>query len=129
MSVQDAVQEDRAKLSFDFDDDDVAEAKEQFSRKVEEISEEAGFTARRLPSRNTRTKEDGGQDSAKSARKRRHRAKTGRTYPFNTKIKEETYDQICRLADLATEKEGRPVSLAETIERAVDALEAQQAAS
>lgn len=126
MSISDTVQEDRARLNFDFEEEeeDTAQAKEQFAKKIEEISNKSGFTAR-SSSRNFVKEQDHevADDPNLVKRPRRRRAKTGRTYPFNTKIKPETYDKICDLADTATVKEGRPVSLAEIIERAIEALE------
>lgn len=127
-------QETRARLSFDLDDEEfspppvVEQPKEVIEKKVEEISKKSGFTATVSPKKvavapiivpaPVQAQEmDGG------ARKVRRRAKTGRTYPFNTKLKEDTYNMICELADHATEKEGRPVSLAEIIERSIDLLE------
>jgi len=127
MSTQNTAQEDRARLSLDFDDDEEdMQAKEAMNRKIEKISEESGFVAR-APSRAPAglPKPAPGGTEAAPARVKRRRAKTGRTYPFNTKIKPETYDEICLLADTATEEEGRPVSLAEIIERAVEALKAK----
>ena len=111
------LQDDRAKLSLDFDDEEITEPpREEIDRKVKEISEKTGFVSQSPSSRKTQ---------AVPRRTRRARAKTGRTYPFNTKIKPETYDMICDLADRATEEEDRPVSLAEIIERSVAALSAQ----
>ena len=51
------------------------------------------------------------------------RIKTGRTLSFNTKIRPETYEKIRSLSDKATEREGRPVSFAEIIERGIERLE------
>lgn len=83
--------------------------------KIKEVSEKAGF-----PSREPAVKQ---VKPAKSWRART-RPKTGRTYPFNTKIKPETYKLICELADTTSEREGRVVSMAEIIERAIDNLNA-----
>lgn len=116
-----SIQDGRARLSFDFDEEDDTQGKAFIDRKVEEISHQAGFTARRAPAPSVSVRED---EPSQLARPRRRRAKTGRTFPFNTKIKPEIYDQICALADQATTEEGRPVSLAEIIERAVEALDA-----
>ena len=112
-------QNERAKLSLNFDDEELAEdSREEIDRKIHEISEKAGFISK-APIVNNKTKAN---TTAHVLRPRRTRAKTGRTYPFNTKIKPETYDLICEIADTSTEEEGRPVSLAEVIERAMDAL-------
>ena len=104
-----AEQNERAKLNLNFDDEPVSPTRAEIDEKVREISEQSGFvsTAPAVKS----------QPSA--PKPRRTRAKTGRTYPFNTKIKPETYDMICHLADTASEEEGRPVSLAEIIERSI----------
>ncbi len=106
MSNTEAIQEDRARLSFDFEDEDDAEDKEQINRKIEEISEQAGFTSRRAPARSNGNIAGQGAEAITPVRDRRRRAKTGRTFPFNTKIKPEVYDKICELADKATEEEG-----------------------
>lgn len=113
---------ERQKLTFDIEDEaplgPIAEA-----RKIEEISEKAGFSARAAaPARGSAPPK---KSVTAAPKKRRVRATTGRTYAFNTKIREETYDTICRLADEATKKEGRPVSLAEIVERGTALLEAQ----
>ncbi|MDD3020656.1 MAG: hypothetical protein PHX61_06710 [Alphaproteobacteria bacterium] len=133
--VQDAPsQESRARLSFDLDDEEfsappvVEQPKDVIEKKVEEISKKSGFTAtvspkKMVPAPVTIPPPASVQEISGETRKVRRRAKTGRTYPFNTKLKEETYNLICDLADQATEKEGRPVSLAEIIERSVDLLE------
>jgi len=128
-------QESRARLSFDLDDEEfspppVAEQpKDVIEKKVEEISKKAGFTATVAPKKiavepiSVPPPVSIQEKEIVETRKVRRRAKTGRTYPFNTKLKEETYNLICDLADQATEKEGRPVSLAEIIERATELLE------
>ncbi len=115
----------RAKLDLNFGDDDapvIAPLKAEVQKKVQEISERSGFRAtspaiKRAPVERTR-------EEVADERPSRKRAKTGRTHPFNTKIKPETYDELCMLADKATQREGRPVSLAEILERAIQALKA-----
>ncbi len=123
------IQQDRAKLSFDLGDDEDAKLsqKEIITKKVHEISEKSGFKATSAPSAAPERPPAPARKSSQAAPRgdRRRRAKSGRTYPFNTKIKEETYDDICGLADAATARENRPVSLAEIIERSVDALKKQ----
>jgi len=101
----------RAKLSFDLDEDD--SSSESIDHKIQQISKKSGFTARAVPT----------EDLGPIQKRARHRAKTGRTYPFNTKVRPETYEKICALADAATIREGRPISLAEIIERALKSLE------
>lgn len=121
MSEIQTMENGRAKLSLDFDDDLETETKEEVDRKIREISEESGFISTSpKPKKVSQPKK---KINKKIKVDRRRRTKTGRTYPFNTKIKPETYDSICRLADNATEEEGRPVSLAEIIERSITALE------
>mgnify|MGYP003670344592 CR=1 FL=1 len=130
------IEEDtRAKLSLDFDDtDDFQEqSREEIDRKVREISEKSGFLSKapvqppkiipmpEQPLYHSDTQAHS-ETTERSMRPRRTRGRTGRTYPFNTKIRPETYDMICNMADNATDQEGRPVSLAEIIERAMDAL-------
>lgn len=93
----------------------VAPASDRKAReKLKEVSEASGF-----PSREPAPK--------KPARRRaRKRPTTGRTYPFNTKIRPETYDKIVELSEKSSEREGRIVSMAEIIERAIAALEVQK---
>lgn len=118
---------ERQKLAFDIEEDAPMGPQEEV-RKIEEISEKAGFSARVAP---VARKLDPAKVTAPqkkpevAVKPRRVRATTGRTYPFNTKIREETYDTICRLADEATRQEGRVVSLAEIVERGTALLEAQ----
>ena len=50
---------------------------------------------------------------------RRRRRPTGRTYPFNTKLKPETYNLICELSDEMSDEQGRPISMAEVLEQAL----------
>jgi len=110
---------DRAKLNLNFDgaEEGAPMTRPEIEQRVQQISEEAGFH-RRSPSATFPKSELTLPDQPK----RRTRMKTGRTYPFNTKIKPETYELICRLSDEATEREQRPVSMAEIIERSLDAL-------
>jgi hypothetical protein len=111
---------ERAKLDFSFDDTPTQAKKDEISRKVEEISEQAGFKSRvspkSVPEPEVSTNETARVD-------RRARTRTGRTYPFNTKIKPETYDVITAISDKMTQEEGRYVSLAEVIEKAIELLE------
>jgi hypothetical protein len=113
---------ERAKLSFELEDEE-PEAKQVFEQKIETISEKAGFARRQAPKPARQEPKAQAAASAVEERPRRQRARTGRTYPFNTRIRPDTYDTICRLADQATATEGRPVSLAEIIERAIASLE------
>jgi hypothetical protein len=126
--------EPRARLSFDLDEDDflpsaVEPSKELVEKKVQEISKKSGFTATVAPKEvpaSIVVPPVAVMQTTPDFKKIRRRAKTGRTYPFNTKLKEETYESICTLADSLTEKEGRPVSLAEVIERSIDLLKKKQ---
>jgi hypothetical protein len=122
-TAQNTTQEGRARLSFDLEDE-TETSPEATHRKIEEISEKSGFTARAQKRAPTKAAAPAPAESDDSYRRpRRHRGKTGRTFPFNTKIKPQTYDKICDLADKASEREGRPISFAEIIERAIDSLE------
>lgn len=108
MSDNDTI--DRAKLNFTFDDNHDEEEKE-IRKKIESISEEAGFNSR-SPLNKPKT-ETHRVD-------RRTRTRTGRTYPFNTKIKPETYDDIVKISDQLSISEDRYVSLAEVIEKSIE---------
>jgi hypothetical protein len=55
----------------------------------------------------------------------RKRLKTGKTKPIIFRTTEEKRAQILRLADLLSLGQSKPVSITETIERAIDALEAK----
>lgn len=126
--------EPRARLSFDLDEDDFSPpaaepSKEVVEKKVQEISKKSGFTATVGPKEVLApiiVPPVAVMQTTPDFKKIRRRAKTGRTYPFNTKLKEETYEAICMLADSLTEKEGRPVSLAEVIERSIELLKKRQ---
>jgi hypothetical protein len=120
MTAPNPAQEERAKLNFDFDDEP-ALSQEATHQKVQEINEKAGWTAR-APRRAKEQDVPKNPDDMKERRPGR-RQKTGRTLSFNTKIKPETYEQLCSLADKATDKEGRPVSFAEIIERGLESLQ------
>lgn len=114
--------EERARLSFDLDDE--LENEETIHERVQKISTESGFLARAAQiSSDIKPPQASAKPEASPPPARRARYKTGRTYPFNTRIKPETYEAICNLADSATENEGRPVSMAEIIERAIDLLQ------
>jgi len=115
----------RQKLSFDIDDDFTDQnepSPEEIKLKAKKIGEEAGFTAAVT---NKGSNENAIQESS-AVPVRRPRARTGRTHAFNTRIKPETYQDICTLADEATQQEDRPVSLAEIIERGIEALKANK---
>jgi hypothetical protein len=121
----------RVKLNLDFGDDDtpsIAPPKADVEKKIQEISERSGFRAMSAPAKRTGVTEKAKKVIEEDMRPSRKRAKTGRTHPFNTKIKSITYDELCFLADSATQEEGRPVSLAEILERAVEALKIQRVA-
>lgn len=120
---------ERAKLNFDLDDDDAPVVaplpREVVTQKIEEVSQKSGFV--------TKSPKTGGQpvgavsvpDAMPSSRNGRKRASTGRTMPFNTRMRPERYDEICQLSDRFTAEEGRPVGMAEVLERALDALQAK----
>ena len=120
----DTLIEDRAKLSLDFDEsqEELEPTREEITRKVEEISEKSGFLSR-APSSSAKEPSTEPQPGAGTSRPRRTRALTGRTHNFSTKIKPEAYERICELSAIATEEEDRPVSMAEIVERGIEALE------
>jgi len=123
MTTQKPAQDERAPLNFSFPEDEPELTREAKQEKLREINEKGGWNraTRRAPANSEAAVSP--KPAAQQKRTRRRRQKTGRTFPFSTKIKEETYDTILSLADKATEKEHRPVSLAEIIERAVENLE------
>ena len=121
----------RVKLDLDFGDDDapaITAPKADVEKKIQEISEKSGFRAMSSPAKKVTVAEKPKKVTDEEMRPSRKRAKTGRTHPFNTKIKMMTYDELCFFADSFTQEEGRPVSLAEVLERAVEALKKQRAA-
>lgn len=113
----------RPKLNFAFDDD-VPETPEAVVAKVEEISEKTGFTAR--PARSPQKAKNIPEPKSNASAAKNRRRWTGLTRPeaFNTKLREGYHQRIIELADLASEREGRMVTLAEIIERATELLEA-----
>lgn len=80
------------------------------------VSREAGFVSREPGV------ERAGEGRTEPLRTRRSRRPTGRTHPFNTRLKPETYELICQLSDDLSAAEDRPVSMAEVLERALAAL-------
>jgi hypothetical protein len=125
MTTASTTGEGRARLDFDLGDDEPVISQETTHQKIQEISEKAGFNAR-APRRSSVKPEVGNihmPPEALPERRRGRRTKTGRTLSFNTKIRPETYEKIRSLSDKATEREGRPVSFAEIIERGIEKLE------
>ncbi len=109
--------EERAKLSLDLDGLESTPVASPDRSKIEEISETSGFKSRAQP------KTQPTKSPTKPKTKARKRRTTGRTYPFNTKIKPEAYQLLGDLADTLSETEGRPVSMAEVLERALDTFD------
>lgn len=112
--MQDNGEIGRRKLDLNFDEDGSNQNKEEVRRKIEEISEQAGFKSRSAAKKEEPARLD-----------RRSRTRTGRTYPFNTKIKPETYDRIVQLSDQMSQDEDRYVSLAEVLEQAIEKFDEQ----
>ena len=110
--------EERAKLSLDLGDLESKAVNGPEPEKIEELSQASGFTSR-AESKQVSTK------TTAPKPKPRKRRKTGRTYPFNTKIKPEAYELLGSLADHLSENEGRPVSMAEVLERSLDLMQNQ----
>ena len=115
-------QEGRQRLSFDFDDDTELLDKEEVKRKIEDISEKAGFVSR-APKKREIDAQTQVSNTENAVRQRGFRARTGRTFSFGTKLREETYLKICALSDKASEDERRPVTIAEILERSIELLE------
>lgn len=113
----------RPKLNFSFEDE-VPETQEAIVAKVEAISEKTGFTAR--PSRSPQKEKSVAETKTTPPAVKNRRRWNGATRPeaFNTKLREGYHQRIIALADLASEQEGRMVTLAEIIERATEMLEA-----
>lgn len=120
---------ERAKLNFDLEDDDAPVAaplpREIVTQKIEEVSQKAGFVTKSPKTGVQPRVAVSAPDPVPSARTGRKRASTGRTMPFNTRMRPERYDEICQLSDRFTTEEGRPVGMAEVLERALDALQAK----
>lgn len=120
---------ERAKLNFDLDDDDVSAAaslpREIVTQKIEEVSQKSGFITKSPKTSVQPSAAVLAPDPAPMVRTGRKRASTGRTMPFNTRMRPERYDEICQLSDRFTAEEGRPVGMAEVLERALDALRSQ----
>ena len=121
----------RAKLNFDLEDDDSVVAplsREIVTKKIEEVSQKAGFLAKSPKVKEQQKKTQTLPEPIPSHlhRRARKRASTGRTMPFNTRMRPERYDEICEFSDRYSEEEGRPIGMAEVLERAMDALKAQE---
>ena len=120
---------ERAKLNFDLDDDDAPVVaplpREVVTQKIEEVSQKSGFVTKSPKTAAQPSVAVPVPVSASASRNGRKRASTGRTMPFNTRMRPERYDEICQLSDRFTAEEGRPVGMAEVLERAVDALQAK----
>ncbi len=102
--------ETRTRISLDdFTPEEPPEVNKELLR---EVSSRAGFGAR----------DNKAPEKSPSVPMRRARRATGRTYPFNTKLKPETYNLICNLSDEMSDEEDRPVSMAEVLERALAEL-------
>lgn len=114
---------ERSKLSFDLDEDSPAPiTRKDVTKKVEEISKQSGFMAKSPKASQAPANAPEPQPQYPTGRKR---ASTGRTTPFNTKLRPERFEEICQLQDRFTAEEGRPVGMAEVLERALDALQAK----
>jgi hypothetical protein len=121
MTIANTTGEGRARLDFELGDDEPSISPEITDEKIREISEKAGFNAG--GPRRSSVKSEIAKPEVLPERRRGRRTKTGRTLSFNTKIRPETYEKIRSLSDKATEREGRPVSFAEIIERGIEKLE------
>ena len=119
----------RLALALDDLDNHVNSNPEVDTALLEEVSKAAGFS-RQAPINEKKPKSkpkskpkatDKPEEKQTIEYTRRRRA-TGRTHPFNTKVRPETYDLICQFSDKFSDEEDRPVSMAEVLERALKAL-------
>lgn len=123
------VKNERVKMNLDFLSDEVPMSNDVIVAKAMEVGEKTGFT-QAAPRREPIAQKPVIRKApvrVEEPKQRRHRAKTGRTYAFNTKIRETSYDDLCLLADAYTAEEGRIVSMAEVFERAIALLKQQHA--
>jgi hypothetical protein len=124
MPANKPAEDERAPLNFDIPEDIESEDSPEVTRqKIREANKKGGWerATRRAPANAEPEIPQNPVTQQKRERRRRHT--TGRTYPFSTKIKEEIYDKIIALSDKATEREHRPVGIAEIIERAIENLD------
>lgn len=115
-------EEERAVISLDLGDlgTSAADTPAPDPEKIEQLSVDSGFGARAKP----KTTE---QPPAKTTRATKpatakpkdRRRRSGRTHPFNTKIKPEAHQQLVEIADRLSDQEGRVVTMAEVIEKAL----------
>ena len=118
---------ERQRLSFGLDDEEIITkpalpiSRASTTEKVEAVSEQSGFVTRSPKAQAARKT----AVEAPIGRMARKRALTGRTMPFNTKLRPECYQEICDFSEQFSDTEGRPVGMAEVIERALDALKAK----
>ncbi len=115
---------ERAKLSFGLDDEEPEQlSRSEHVKKVEEVAKKSGFLTKSPMAKEQMNTPAPILSPLSDARTGRKRHTTGRTRPFNTKLRDETFDKINAFSDQFTEQDGRPVGQAEVIERALAALE------
>jgi len=115
---------ERAKLSFGLDDEEPEQlSRSEHVKKVEEVAKKSGFLTKSPMAKEQVNAPAPMIAPLSDARTGRKRHTTGRTQPFNTKLRTETLDKINAFSDQFTEQDGRPVGQAEVIERALAALE------
>ena len=138
MSVETKKSKD-GRAEFDLDLDAVAEERPKPKLSNEELdaaSVRAGFTKpSAVPPAGEAAKEKAKRGAAKGPVKRSEAVSTGgerpwrrsgRTTALNTNIKPKHHERLMDLVLMLSEKEDRPISKAEVLERGVDLLHAQE---
>lgn len=114
-------QEDRAVISLDLGDlgNSAADTPVPDAEKIEQVSVESGFGARAKPKTTEQPARTSRTTKPAAAKPKDRRRRSGRTHPFNTKIKPEAHQQLVEISDRLSDQEGRVVTMAEVIEKAL----------
>ena len=131
MNEKPAIEEGRAPLDLNIDDLPPPREKPKLSKEAKlAAGVAAGFTDGETetvePAVALSTKPKPTKKPATTAGTERPWRRTGRTHPVNTNIKPEYNDALMELVALLSEREGRPVSKAEVLERAIELLRSEQ---
>ena len=133
MNEKPAIEEGRAPLDLNIDDLPPPRDKPKLSKEAKlaagagaGFSEDETETVATAPAVALSTKHKPKKKPATTAGTERPWRRTGRTHPVNTNIKPEYNDALMELVAQLSEREGRPVSKAEVLERAIELLRADQ---
>lgn len=132
MNEKPAIEEGRARLDLNIDDLPPPRQKPQLSKEAKlAAGAAAGFNdddeqLATIPAVAPTPKRKPKNKTTSTAGTERPWRRTGRTHPVNTNIKPEYNEALMTLVVEMSEREGRPVSKAEVLERAIDSLRTDQ---